>query len=213
MEDAKSVILGVLSNLIYAGLTLVILALWNRYKDSKMQEGTTRMCAKNANANDQKPIVENSDWTNFLHGMLGHVFSVYLIYLALSLPVTLKASFNSGVYNLSDAYHIGHMLPSIDITTEWFKWVFVILTLLIYVPVMNIATIIISTLREHFPKMNANPKIRYAVHVLFVTLICTPIAATGIVLFFDKTYKEAFMLLFIFLVLFPMAASQQNRRQ
>lgn len=157
------------------------------------------------------PTVKPADLGMWGYTALTYFFTVFLIYFSVSTAPTLKASFSKQPVLLSDASYIGHMFPAIPLTGEYFQWVFVLVTVLLFIPCMAIASLVKNSAIGLIPSVATNARIKFGIHYFTVAAICAPIAATSIVLFFAKSYKDAFT--YVGLVVFLVVAIASNQKK
>lgn len=213
MDDVKSVAINVLSNFIHMGL--VWLFCWGlaKYKANQLNNAATAPTpppvqrSQPTNAPSAKPV-ELGMWG---YTALTYFFTVFLIYFAVSIAPILKASFSKQPVLLSDASYIGHLLPAIPLSGGYFQWVFVLITLLLFIPCMAISSLVKQAIIGLIPSVSANARVKFGIHYFTVAVLCAPIAATSIVLFFAKTYKDAFT--YVGLVVFLIVAMATNQKK
>lgn len=209
MEDVKSVVLNVLSNFIHGGL--VWLFFWGlaQYKANRFNSAATTPPPPPT----PKPLppAKPADLGMWGYSALTYFFTVFLIYASVSVAPTLKAAFSKQPVLLSDAAYVGHSLPAIPLTGDYFQWVFVLMTVLLFIPCMAIATVVKNAVVGLIPSLAANARIKFGIHYLTVAALCAPIAATSIVLFFAKSYKDAFTYVgMVALAVVAMASSEKK---
>jgi hypothetical protein len=213
MDDVKTVALNVLSNFIHMGL--VWLFCWGLAKYKVNQLNSAATTPPPGPIPSPPPILAPPAKTADL-GMWGFTaltsfFTVLLIYFSVSAAPTLKASISKQPVLLSDASYIGHLLPAMPLSGEYFQWVFVLVTALLFIPCMLIATLVKNSVIGFFPSVATNARIKFGIHYLTVAALCAPIAATSIVLFFAKSYKDAFT--YVGLVVFLVIAIASNEKK
>lgn len=216
MDDIKSVALNVLSEFISMGL--VALFYWSLAKHRKNQLNSAQAVTLpspiqtpiQSSPSRAVPIARPVDLGVWGYSGLTYFFTVLLIYFSVSAAPTLKASFSRQPVLLSDAFFVGHWLPSIPLTGEYFQWVFVVITVLLFMPCMSIATFVKNIVVGLIPSLATNARIKFGIHYLTVVALCAPIAATSIVLFFAKSYRDAFT--YVGLIAFICVAIASNQK-
>lgn len=212
MDDVKSVALNVLSNFIHMGL--VWLFCWGlaKYKVNQLSNAATTPPPPLVQYPVKSvPTAKPADLGMWGYTALTYFFTVFLIYFSVSTPLTLKASFSKQPVFLSDASYIGHLLPATPLTGEYFQWVFVLVTVLLFIPCIGISTLVKNSVIGLIPSVATNTRIKFGIHYFTVAALCAPIAATGIVLFFAKSYKDAFSYVGLVVFLVVAIASNQNK--
>lgn len=194
MDDVKSVLLNILSSFLHTGLVWIFCWGLAKYKANQITSHSTTPASPPVPRNMPKNVATPSpiDLGVWGYTAITYFFTAFLIYFSISTPPTLKAVFSNSPVLLSDAAYIGHFLPSIPLTADYFQWTFVIASVLLFIPCMSIASLVNKSVIGLLPFVATNPRIKFGIHYITVAALCAPIAASSIVLFFGKSYKDAF---------------------
>lgn len=213
MDDLKSIALNVLSSFIHMGLVWLFCFGYSRYKANKLNNAATPSTPPLAQHPQSMSALSATpvDLGMWGYTALTYFFTVFLIYFSVSTAPTLKAVFSKQPLLLSDAFYIGHLLPAIPLSDEYFQWVFVLVTLMLFIPCMAIATLVKQAIIGLIPGAATNARVKLGIHYFTVAALCAPISATSIVLFFAKSYKEAFSYVgLVALIVVAIAANQKK---
>lgn len=213
MDDVKSVTLNVLSSFIHMGL--VWLFCWGlaKYKANQLITAATTSPPSPIQTTPSTTVLPSTpaDLGMWGYTALTYFFTVFLIYFSVSAAPTLKASFSKQPVLLTDASYIGHLLPAVPLTGEYFQWVFVLVTVMLFIPCMVFASLVKNAVIGLIPSVATSARIKFGIHYFTVAALCAPIAATSIVLFFSKSYKDAFT--YVGLVVFLVVAIASNQKK
>ena len=139
-------------------------------------------------------------------------YTFFIIYIALLFPPMVGKFFNNSTILLSDAKYIGHFLPPVEIQSSIVQSYFIGLTFLIYIPIfllVHILSIPISRVVNKFLPITIYRwrAIQGFLFIIFATLL----AIISIHIFSDNSIKNAFYIMFFFL-LFVIGAGVNDKR-
>ena len=137
-----------------------------------------------------------------------------VLYLSVTIPPLFKALFSANEVLLSQARFIGDSLPAIPVGKSYLQVTFFILAAVLFWPLLFLAEGIASLL---YPIVDSFRVVTYrvwsAMTMLLFLLLCIPIAATSIWLFYEKSYQDSiYMVLGAIFLAFVLGQSQGERK-
>ena len=127
-----------------------------------------------------------------MKGLIFYVLTFWLLYWSIVSPAIFKGIGSKTPLLLSQARFVGELLPDMPIDGSVFQGAFLIAAMILYLPVLWIAQWLASgpiAILRHYIEMNRGNRMR--VTLLFFMLLCLPIAAASIFLFYEITYQDA----------------------
>ncbi len=148
------------------------------------------------------------------HRFLFYLLTFGALYLSITMPPLFKASFSKDPLFLNQARLLGEYLPAIPISKSYLQITFFLAAATIYWPLLLFSEFITSLA---YPIVDAiiavNQRIWTATTMLASLILCIPIAATSVWLFYEKTYKDSLLtVLFFLLIVFALGQAPNNRR-
>ena len=209
-SDIWSIILNLIAAFIYAG----IVWLWQRRGQRPLP----------APAHSPQPPAEQSysdgRTRNRLaaeraaHRFLFYFFTFAALYLSVTMPPLFKALFAKTQVFLSDARFIGDSLPTIPIGKSYLQAIFFLIAAVLYLPLIMIAEFFTSLLHPVIDAFRpVTERIWSATTMLLFFILCIPVAATSVWLFYEKTFQNSLTLVVMALfAIFAFGQTQGGRR-
>lgn len=210
-SDLWNIFLNVVAAFVYAG----IVWLWQE------SEGRTIPVAPRPQPSQSESEVALDHRAHNRHAVerAAHKFLFYLVtfgmlYLSVTMPPLLKALFSNGEVLLSQARFIGESLPPVPVGKDYLQITFFLIAAALYLPLLALSEAISSML---CPLIDSFHPITYriwsAVMMFVFLLFCIPVAATSIWLFYEKTFRDALLTVFLALFLaFAFGQAQGGRK-
>ncbi len=140
----------------------------------------------------------------FVFNVVFYFYTFFIVYMALLMPPMFKNIFNKNIVYLSDVRFVGHLLPNIEIGSNYVQSSFALIALVIYVPLLLIVSkfsVPIASVVDKFWPVDIYRwrSIQGIVFVIFAACL----AILSIYLFSGTTIKGAFItfLSFVFLAI------------
>ena len=127
-----------------------------------------------------------------MNGLIFYVLTFWSLYWSIVSPAIFKGIGSKTPLLLSQARFVGELLPDMPIDGSVFQGAFLIAAMILYFPVLWIAQWLANgpiAILGHYIEMNRWNRMR--VTLFFFMLLCLPIAATSIFLFYEITYQDA----------------------
>lgn len=211
-SDIWNIVLNVVAAFIYAGL----IWLWKN-RGQKLQ-GNPQHNPAPTPPSDFTSVDRRTQNIQALEA-IAHRFLFYLLtfgalYLSITMPPLFKASFSKEPLLLNQARHLGEYLPAIPINKSYLQITFFFAAAIVYWPLLLVSEFITSLV---YPIVNAliavNQRIWTAITMLASLILCIPIAATSVWLFYEKTYNDSLLTVFFFLLfVFALGQAPNSRR-
>ncbi|KAA8553781.1 hypothetical protein [Pseudomonas marginalis] len=219
-SDIWSLILNVVASFIYAG----IMSLWGGRRRRSIQKPISSQNATTAETIEPiapAGIMETDRRLNnrqkadeAAYKFVFYLVTFGMLYLSISTPPVFKALFSSKDIYLSSARFIGEYLPEIPVAKTNLQLAFFLISALLYVPLLLVSEFLaelIAPLVDSFKEVT--DRIFVAITMLVSVLLCIPVAAFSVWLFFDKTYADSLLSVLFFAALpFIFQQAQSGRR-
>lgn len=219
-SDIWNLVLNVVASFIYAG----IMSLWGMRRRRSVPEPISN---RNATAVEPIELVEPASSVGTDQRLknrqkadeTAYKFVFYLVtfgmlYLSISTPPVFKALFSNGEVYLSSARFIGEYLPAIPVGKTNLQLAFFLISALLYIPLLLVSEFVaelITPLVDSFKEVT--DRIFVAITMLVSVVLCIPVAATSVWLFFDQTYADSLLSVLFFAALpFIFQQAQSGRR-
>jgi hypothetical protein len=201
---------GVISNFIFAG---IIWLLGNRERKplpvNPLPEIERQLDIKPLNQrNHNRAIAEAAT-----HHFLFYLLTFGVLYLSIIISPLFKALFSNVPLLLNHTKFIGEYLPAIPISSSYFQASFFIVAAIIYIPLLVISKIFTSIITPFIDAFTiVTNQIWSTITILTFFILCVPIAATSIWLFYSKSFSSALSMVFALLCLALAFGTVQNRK-
>lgn len=211
--DLWNIFLNVFAAFVYAG----IVWLWQKRRGSPPPNPAPSLPTHADLSQPQKVDRRASNRRTFeqaAHRFLFYFVTFAVLYFSVTMPPAFKAFFSKGQVLLSDARFIGETLPSIPIDKSYLQFSFFVVAAALYLPLLALAEFVTSLLHPVIDSfVPVTERIWSAVSMLVFFAICTPVAASSIWLFFEKSYKDAFLTVLLALFMaFAFGQAQRGQR-
>ncbi|GGK48321.1 hypothetical protein SAMN04490189_0020 [Pseudomonas koreensis] len=219
-NDIWSLVLNVVASFIYAG----IMSLWGmRGRRSVPQPILNRnattiepieLVEPDGSAGIDRRLKNREKADKTAYRFVFYLVTFGMLYLSISTPPVFKALFSSGEVYLSSARFIGEYLPAIPVGKTNLQLAFFLISALLYIPLLLVSAFLaelISPLVDSLKEVT--DRIFVAITMLVSVVLCIPVAAASVWLFFDTTYTNALLSVLFFAALpFIFQQAQSGRR-
>ncbi|WP_192564504.1 hypothetical protein [Pseudomonas gozinkensis] len=219
-SDIWSLVLNVVASFIYAG----IMSLWGmRRKRSVPRPASNRNATRiepielvvpDGSMGAERRLKNRQKADETAYKFVFYLVTFGMLYLSISTPPVFKALFSSGEVYLSSARFIGEYLPAIPVVKTNLQLVFFLISALLYIPLLLVSEFVaelITPMVDSFKEVT--DRIFVAITMLVSVVLCIPVAATSVWLFFDKTYPDSLLSVLFFTALpFIFQQAQSGRR-
>ncbi|QVK31844.1 hypothetical protein [Pseudomonas syringae] len=219
-SDIWSLVLNVVASFIYAG----IMYLWGVRGRRPISEPISN---QNNTAVDAIELAEpvdsmgsgrrlktrkNADETAYK--FVFYLMTFGMLYLSISTPPVFKALFSNGEVFLSSARFIGEYLPAIPVGKTTLQFTFFLISALLYLPLLLVSEFVSGLIRPLVDSFKeVTERIFLAITMLVSVVLCIPLAAASVWLYFDKTYTDSLLsVLFFTAIPFIFLQAQSERR-
>lgn len=208
-NDLWNILLNLIAAFIYAG----IVWLWQRRGDRPPPSTPAPQLP------EEKPAFDRRARNRQTAERVAYKFLFYLttfgaLYLSVTSPPLFKALLAKTDVLLTDARFIGESLPSVPIGKSYLQITFFVVAAALYLPLLMLAEVITSLLHPLIDIFRpVTDRIWSAVTMLIFFIFCIPVAATSVWLFYEKTFHDSFVTVFMFLfIVFAIGQAQGTRR-
>jgi len=219
-SDIWNLVLNVVASFIYAG----IMYLWGMRKRRSVPESISSQNATTvasielvepaSSMGTDRRLKNRQKADETAYKFVFYLVTFGMLYLSISTPPVFKALFSSGEVYLSSARFIGEYLPAIPVGKTNLQLAFFVISALLYIPLLLVSEFIaelIKPLVDSFKEVT--DRIFVAITMLVSVVLCIPVAATSVWLFFDKTYANSLVSVLFFAALpYIFQQAQSGRR-